>query len=313
MGEIPKVIHLEGGSVERVKDYNRWSIEGVRSFFRSRVQQESSETEWLSTKVQDDDYVVVGFPAEIAENFAQPFVSASGFWNNVVGDTSVDPISFDGPINIGDHFGRCLTNPEFVLPKGQAIRLLILAEVEEIDGEGTVLGSAGPCFTVDDMPRIGTMRFDVADVNNLIEDGSFTEVIKHEMGHVLGLGASWENLVLNRCLFFNPCDGNPTYIGQNALDRFNQLGGTGELLVANVGGAGTANVHWREKTFNNELMVTLYLLILLADLLRFSDRFPQCKRQPAFNHVDWLLNRYWVHSKRRSCRGLPDPRWVSSG
>lgn len=37
------------------------------------------------------------------------------------------------------------------------------------------------------------MVFDIDDINSLLADGSLVNVIVHEMGHVLGLGASWED------------------------------------------------------------------------------------------------------------------------
>lgn len=58
---------------------------------------------------------------------------------------------------------------------------------EEIDGVGSILGSAGVTWL---RPRDGTaisgnMRFDTADVANLISAGTWESVILHEMGHVL--------------------------------------------------------------------------------------------------------------------------------
>ena len=48
----------------------------------------------------------------------------------------------------------------------------------------TVLGSAGPNMarTSDGTAISGQMEFDIADVQDLINDGSFEAVILHEMG-----------------------------------------------------------------------------------------------------------------------------------
>ena len=70
-------------------------------------------------------------------------------------------------------------------------RLLISSILEEIDGVGGVLGSAGAdnvwssCKTIS---LTGQMRFDIADIADLEADGTFEGVILHEMGHVIGVG-----------------------------------------------------------------------------------------------------------------------------
>ncbi|CAM9790169.1 unnamed protein product, partial [Laminaria digitata] len=79
--------------------------------------------------------------------------------------------------------GGSSTNP--------AGRLLISSTLEEIDGQGKVLGSAGPrnvwgsCRTIS---LTGTMRFDIDDITNLENRGTLEGVILHEMGHVIGVG-----------------------------------------------------------------------------------------------------------------------------
>lgn len=70
-------------------------------------------------------------------------------------------------------------------------RLLISSALEEIDGVGGVLGSAGPnnvwnaCNTIS---FEGAMMFDIADIAQLENQGTFEGVILHEMGHVIGVG-----------------------------------------------------------------------------------------------------------------------------
>ena len=70
-------------------------------------------------------------------------------------------------------------------------RLLISSTLEEIDGVGGVLGSAGPSDVWNSCPSVsfvGAMTFDVADINELENQGTFEGVILHEMGHVIGVG-----------------------------------------------------------------------------------------------------------------------------
>lgn len=261
------VYQLHGGLVERFRGYSQWSYVGFRQQFLAWSSgKQSSETKqeedmvvspWLKTRIQQDDYVVIGFPEVLADEFAQPFVDASIFWNSVIGETPLNPAVFDGDVNIGDDFPGCDTDPDFIFPGGEPLRLLILAIVTTIDGAGGTLGSAGACVVFNNVPRIGVMRFDSADVQGLVSSGGINAVIKHEMGHVVGIGTLWSRfgLVAEPCTQFQPCNTNPNYVGQNGLEGFNDLGGTGLLLVANQGGGGTANAHWRESTFANELMV----------------------------------------------------------
>ena len=75
-------------------------------------------------------------------------------------------------------------------PRRQNLRiddLLIFVSVSDIDGPGRVLGRAGPCgFDRAGRPRVGSMQFDLADVQALEASGRLVSTIMHEMGHVLG-------------------------------------------------------------------------------------------------------------------------------
>ncbi len=137
--------------------------------------------------------------------------------------------------------------------------LVIFAAVENIDGPGSILGSAGWCIRrAAGLPIVGTMRFDAADMANLESGGHLGEVITHEMGHVVGIGSLWNTFGLLQ----EPSQGIPQdtwYSGVNGLTGFNNIGGasyTGgnKVPVENTGGGGTANVHWREAVLGTELM-----------------------------------------------------------
>ncbi|CAN0207473.1 unnamed protein product, partial [Laminaria digitata] len=69
--------------------------------------------------------------------------------------------------------------------------LLILAQLEFIDGPSEVLGSASYLSVWDSCPTtsvLGLMRFDTADVEVLEASGNFDTVVLHEMGHAIGVG-----------------------------------------------------------------------------------------------------------------------------
>jgi hypothetical protein len=77
--------------------------------------------------------------------------------------------------------------------------LLILANLGPIDGPGSVLGAAGPCFirVPGALPVVGLMTFDTDDLTQLEDVDLLGPVILHEMAHVLGFGGRvWEELDL---------------------------------------------------------------------------------------------------------------------
>jgi hypothetical protein len=139
--------------------------------------------------------------------------------------------------------------------------LVIFAAVQPIDGPGQVLGSAGPCLIRNpgNLPVVGVMRFDEADVAALEASGGLNAVILHEMGHVLGIGTMWKTfgLLQNESSAATPRD--TWYSGAHGLAGFDAVGGstyTGgqKVPVENTGGPGTANGHWRESVLGRELM-----------------------------------------------------------
>jgi hypothetical protein len=111
------------------------------------------------------------------------------------------------------------------------------------------------------------MFFDTADVADLESSGQFSEVILHEMAHVLGFGSLWPSFALN--LLAGPAalgGTDPHFIGLGAIEAFNNGGGAGyaggaKVPVENcigfppdVCGDGSRDSHWRESVFASELM-----------------------------------------------------------
>src|SRR5437867_1857049 len=137
--------------------------------------------------------------------------------------------------------------------------VLIEAQGVAIDGPGQILGQAGPtrlrpasAGASAFLPAKGKMQFDTADLAAMQSAGTLNDVITHEMGHVLGIGTIWTI----KGLLAGANTTNPTFTGANAKKEFGKLKGTGPAVVPveNMGGPGTANSHWRESVFRNELM-----------------------------------------------------------
>ena len=148
-----------------------------------------------------------------------------------------------------------------VLVDGEVIDdVVIRAQGVAIDGPGKILGQAGPTHlrpasagAAAFLPAKGIMSFDTADLANMETAGTLNDVITHEMGHVLGIGTLWDRKGLLR----RAGTSNPTFAGAGAMAEYRLLRGGGRrrrVPVENTGGLGTADSHWRETVFRNELM-----------------------------------------------------------
>lgn len=142
--------------------------------------------------------------------------------------------------------------------------LIIYATVEAIDGPGSVLGSAGPCYirNSNQLSLVGRMRFDIADLETLSGQGRLEAVILHEMLHVIGVGTLW----VTKGLRLGEAPGS-TPIFTGALARNACINDHSGASVCGAGvpaedclnltqscGGGTINSHWKESVFRTELM-----------------------------------------------------------
>lgn len=208
-------------------------------------------------------YLNVIFPGGISSLFKPAFEEAIDFWNAVVLEGSPPTTLSDGLDVSGTQCGVDYKYPEGAVVNG----IDIFASTPDIDGVGQILGRAGPCvyhgsiFQRPLFPMLGIMEFDIADSATLVEQGQFANVVVHEMGHVIGLGTLWpalEGILKDPCPMFRPRPCDPYYIGGFGVQGYKRLNPPASIgplpPVANTGGAGTANGHWREVTFDNELM-----------------------------------------------------------
>jgi hypothetical protein len=147
--------------------------------------------------------------------------------------------------------------------------LVIYVDLQPIDGQGNIIGSAGPCYvrSTSGIPLLGGMKFDTDDLDYLNTRNLLDETIVHEMGHVLGFGTLWAYSAID--LLRDPSDpadggtpGADTYFaGTQARWSFDRIGGatyTGaKVPVENDNssyGSGSLDSHWRETVFETELM-----------------------------------------------------------
>jgi hypothetical protein len=138
--------------------------------------------------------------------------------------------------------------------------VLILAQGSAIDGPGRILGQAGPtrlrpasAGKAAFLPAKGIMAFDTADLKKMETNKTLNDVITHEMGHVLGIGTVWDL----KGLLKSAGSSNPTFAGKGAMAEYKLLRSATrarQVPVESTGGPGTADSHWRETVFRNELM-----------------------------------------------------------
>ncbi len=137
--------------------------------------------------------------------------------------------------------------------------LFIYARVGAIDGVGGTLAQAGPCLGRSagaGAPAVGVMSFDSADIVSLEQAGLFDETILHEMGHVIGIGTYWDTLIDNPSLPASP-GADTVFTGAFAQDAYVSIDGADvptPVPADNSAVAGSADAHWRESVFTNELM-----------------------------------------------------------
>lgn len=176
--------------------------------------------------------ITVTFTGPMSDLRKDVFRRAAARWDNIL-DTSFDPVMLDDVEIDG---------------------VVIAASVAPIDGEAGVLGQAGPTILLpqSERPAAGVMQFDLADVLRLEVEGSFEDVVLHEMAHVLGFGTLWARFDL----LSGSGTVNPRFIGAEAAREYAELAKDPQpgVPVANTGGAGTREGHWRELIFGDELL-----------------------------------------------------------
>lgn len=192
----------------------------------------------------DVRYLTTVTPAQEAA-----FDSAAARWSRVIfGDIP--------PVAVNSAAGAC--RPEVPAVSETIDDVVIFVILQNIDGNGGILGSAGPCF-VRNSPSFltawGVMRFDTTDLSFLQANNLLQPVIMHEMAHVLGLGTLWQT----KGLLSGAGGSDPFFTGAQARAAFDTIGGTsysggGKVPVENTGGPGTRDGHWRKTIFGTELM-----------------------------------------------------------
>jgi hypothetical protein len=185
----------------------------------------------------------------------QAIINAAARWGAIISadvpdhDFSTNPLPAD----------QCLDGQPLI--DGVVDDVRIFVSIDIIDGPGGTLAQAGPCVTrgLTNLPIVGSVEFDEADLVRLEATGDMSQVVVHEMGHILGLGSIWRARGLLQDPSLPDNSGADTHFnGANAIAAFDAAGGasfTGSKVpVENMAGPGSGDTHWRESVLGSELM-----------------------------------------------------------
>jgi hypothetical protein len=141
--------------------------------------------------------------------------------------------------------------------------IILMVNIAPIDGLGKILGQASPCaIRFDILTEVGFLTLDSDDLSRLAGTQTLTDIIFHEIGHVLGFGTLWSGFdcppddPFTACWSYLTGEGtaDPRFAGPLAVQEWQALGGMGTVPVEGTGGSGTADSHWRESVFTTEMM-----------------------------------------------------------
>ena len=201
---------------------------------------------------------------------AAVFIDAAARWSAIITEDIADVPGFSLPENYSyEDTGEVV---------GTLDDVLIDVAIPNIDGPSGVLGRAGPRLirpegSEDEYLTVyGIMEFDVSEFapgGFFDDEQQYRDVIVHEMGHVIGIGTLWQITDNTEGVLSNPPtvsagapnpDYDPRFTGAGAVAEYQiLLDDAGKPLentvpIANTGGSGNYNGHWRELVFENELM-----------------------------------------------------------
>ncbi|MBC7821639.1 MAG: hypothetical protein IAG10_32535, partial [Planctomycetaceae bacterium] len=202
-------------------------------------------------------YGVSAFGADDVGTIGVP-LGAPGQFDIVInlpaGLNSIDTLAFDAAELKWESIIRGDLPDVVVANVGTIDDLVITVTVMAIDGPGGVMGLTGIDVqrTGTFLPAMASITIDAADLPTIEADGSLSDVILHEVGHALGFGTIW----LQQGLVASPGTSNPRFLGAQATAEFDRIFRSTEpnVPVENGGGTGSADLHWRESRFGNELM-----------------------------------------------------------
>jgi hypothetical protein len=144
--------------------------------------------------------------------------------------------------------------------------------VENLDGNGGTLARTKIDFMryASLLPAQSLVQFDADDLARLEAEGKLFNVVQHELLHGLGFGNLWEAKGLVDFA------GTPVsrYTGEQAVEKLKELGGQTDYIDLERSGEGSADLHWHEGLFQDELMTADLGFLLDQDGKPYSPMSP---------------------------------------
>ena len=204
--------------------------------------------------------IAFNYSTNIADDYKKYFLSSAKLWSDII---------------VGD-----LPDVEIVVNGEKTIIDDVLVDVDLFnDPNSNVLGWARPLGIRVDWPNRsaglttqGEMAFNLHYIDQMIDSGSFAAVITHEIAHILGFGTLWNDPFLEKGLFSSApwnqygkgpmVDDNFNYLGKYAVEAYSNALGEQQASVpiedgSSAPGAGSVGSHWKEGTFDDELMTPI--------------------------------------------------------
>lgn len=155
---------------------------------------------------------------------------------------------------------RCLAiigpDSNTIAPELRDVDLIddLLVYVHLIDERTQTLARAGPCYWNGRLPNYGNIQVNLRHLEMMTSNDALTEVMIHEMAHILGVGTLWRDRATELLRpSLQHCDNSGlephlgrTFVGAAAVNHFQALGGAGAPPLAQ--GCG----HWKQDVFGNE-------------------------------------------------------------
>jgi hypothetical protein len=197
---------------------------------------DTATTDYYNIQIDFYDSLWIGEYEGVTYDLGEAFIAVADYLSSIIAEGANDVYDMLGNLAYDD--------------------LVIEAYLIDIDGEGGVLGRAGPTGVrnSDGLTATGLMEFDIADALYFASIGLWDDIVFHETMHVLGIGTLWDynNLTDTTSVLLDdngtrkPTDDTyETTINYTGTEATAANGGV-TLIVEEDGGGGTAGGHWDE-------------------------------------------------------------------
>ncbi len=189
-------------------------------------------------------YILPGFESKAPEPFNIQFEFGDGLSDSQ--RTTIESAARSIELMIKQGLPSAIVNGKIIDD------LNIKLSLADLDGRDGTLAQ-----TKNDYLRYGTLlpaqsivQLDRADVAGLEQSGRLFNMMQHELLHALGFGNLWEA----KGLIDYAKTPFARYTGQNAIAAFGNAGGSTSFIPLETVGNGSADLHWHEGLFGDEVM-----------------------------------------------------------